>query len=243
MRNKWLWLIIVLAIVIAAFLFPRVMLWIEQSNAQDYVLSHGMGTLLNLNELKLSEKQNLLAHGTATFVQEDADADEYLEKFYLELEALYQCGALSEAQYSAFAWEMVEANVQRALDATGASFRLCMFSGRETSAYYDIETGKILCLAFYNGMRSDMAFEDHKDISAVNSLQAQLRSWAEYYGMRADAFVVTDMQGNSFSLTTQCTMTDSTGESFSFAAGVTETDGIFFFEAMPNETDSIQEGE
>ena len=249
MRNKWLWLAVVLAVVIAAFLFPRVMLWMEQKNAQDYVLSHGMGTLLNFDELKLSEKQSLLAKGSLTYVEEqDANTGEILEDFYSELETLHSCGALSEGIYAlsleAFASDRVTLSVRRALDSAGASFHLCEITGEMASAYYDTETGKVLGLAFYNGIDVFSAFYDaeSKAVAPAENLQAQLRSWAEYYGMRAGVLVVNDLQGASFSAFAQCTMHDSTDGSFTFAARVSEEYGIIFFAAVPNETDSIQEG-
>ncbi len=251
MRSKWIWLAVVLAIVIAAFLFPRIMLWIEQENAQDYVLSHGMGTLLNFDELKLSEKQRVLASGTLTFVEEQGAIEkELLEAFYLEIETLHACGALSNGFYAAcvdvFATETVRADVQHALDSTGASFRVYTLRAGPVSAYYDAETGKILNLVFYSAwLESLLPYEDaeKKGGSLSAGLQAQLRSWAEYYGVRADDLSDKEWNNDVFSLFAQCTMYDSTGGSFSFGAGITGEDGSIFFGAVPNETEMIQEVE
>lgn len=250
MRSKWIWLAVVLAIVIAAFLFPRIILWIEQKNAQDEVLTHGMGTLLNFDALKLSEKQRVLTSGTLTFVEEQGTMEkELLEDFYLEIETLHACGALSNGFYAAcvdvFATEAVTSKVWHALDSTGASFRVYTLRAGPVSAYYDAETGKILNLAFYDGSESLLPYEDAEkmDGSLSAGLQAQLRSWAEYYGVRADDFSDTEWNNDIFSMFTQCTMYDSTGGSFSFGTGVSGEDGSIFFGSVPNETEMIQEVE
>lgn len=249
MRNKWLWFAVVLAIVIAAFLFPRVMLWIEQKNAQDYVLRHGMGTLLNFNELKLSEKQSLLASEKLTLVEEqNVDTDALLKGFYSELELLHTCGALNEELYSLscelFSRDMVTVYTYHAFDTTGGSFRLCELRGRTANACYDMETGKILRLALHSGTEAFLIFSEaeEKSVTPTQSLQAQLRSWAEYYGMRAGDITPTDLQDGTIILFAQCAMHDGTDGSFTFAAGTTDEDGSIFFAAVPNETDSIQEG-
>ncbi len=250
MRSKWIWLAVVLAIVIAAFLFPRIMLWIEQKNAQDDVLTHGTGTLLNFDTLKLSEKQRVLASGTLTFVEEQGTMEkELLEDFYLEIETLHDCGALSNGFYAAcvdvFAIEAVTSKVWHALDSTGASFLVYTLRAGPVSAYYDAETGKILNLVFYNGWESLLPYEDAEKMGGSLSagLQAQLRSWAEYYGVRADDFSDTEWNNDIFSMFTQCTMYDSTGGSFFFGAGVSGEDGSIFFGSVPNETEMMQEVE
>ena len=185
MGKKWIWLIILLSVLVLAFLFPRVMLWLMEKEMEDSVLTYGTGTLLNFDSLTLGEKQHLMGDpNNKTILEkslEDSEAESIQTVLLTQLELLEEYGALSPGFTEHIREESDDATIGSAsiYGSSGeASFRFHKVSADSFHADIDFETGRLLSLGAYLDPRPDQC-----------SWELFLRALAEYYDV-----VVTDLQ-------------------------------------------------
>ena len=179
MGKRWIWLLVVLAILLCSFLFPRIMLRITEKDMESRVLTYGTGTLLNFDVLTLGEKQSLLSSSmTQTITDSDISDEEYAllqETLSVELKKLVEFEAISHSFSDYLLTELSGAKVM--------SFRIYDSNGKSSFLYYNLftdyahvlldkETGKILSFGTYRDPKPEGYQWDHF-----------LRSIAEYYGM------------------------------------------------------------
>ena len=191
MEKRWIWILTVLGILLSAFLFPRVMLWITQRNAEKEVLTYGTGTLLNFDVLTLGEKQMLLSSPSVSVISSRTDIDSAAKarnKLIEELQKLKEFGAISSSAYDLFSSAFSTSKVQfcKAYDRNGQmSFHYYELnkSEEEVTALLDIETGKLLSLGGFPDYDIHFYEAERTDVKDPYGWETTLRSWAEYYGM------------------------------------------------------------
>ncbi len=187
MGKRWIWLVILLSVLILAFLFPRIMLWIIEKDIEKEVLTYGTGTLLNFDALTLSEKQAILASPYTTAFQDDIspeEVDSVRETLGQEMELLSNYGGISPATCN-YLLEVLGSEIirsMRAYDPNGDNIvYFYAIENDQAFVHLDRESGKILSLG--------AGLDIEKEFTAT-ACETELRSWAEYFGMSVSDLTV-----------------------------------------------------
>lgn len=229
-RKNWIWLCLIAVILLGAFLFPKLLIWIEQLRAEEQVLTYGTGTLLNFEELGLAEKQQLLASGDLAVlgdIGEEPDADQsILPAFFKELDKLYEYGAIDVVFYNVLTELFFDSKAEDCIAYDSLemhSFRYYAVTSAfgDAYAYVDAETGKILslCCRYY---AEEILFSGTNDTKGDSTYEAQIRSWAEYYGMTVESLrnydfsESADYAAGEVAPIVSCTLRDGAGIIFRF---------------------------
>ncbi len=192
MGKRWIWLLIVLAVLLLAFMFPRIMLLIMEKDIEKQVLTYGTGTLLNFDAMTIGEKQALLSDPDVTVLREGLSsqaAEDIRLAMDRELQVLVQCGAIPAVAYDSIAVALQEGELtsSKAYDPYGKNvFYFYTLEERGSYIRLDHETGKILSMG--------TALADGSAISDA-SCEVHLRSWAEYFDMSVSDLIVTSFDG------------------------------------------------
>jgi len=211
MGKRWVWSLIIIGVLLLAFLFPRIMLLIMEKDIEAQVLTYGTGTLLNFDAMTVGEKQSLLSDPDVTIIREELSAQEsniictLMEE---ELQLLTQCGAIPHSVYDSLWAELRNEEILscKAYDPNGKN--LFYFYSLETQDSFirlDHDAEKILSLGTYIS-RGDLA---------DTSCEAQLRSWAEYFGMSVSHLILSSPEESADSQdhTASCQLTGSANSS------------------------------
>ena len=222
MGKRWIWLLIVLAVLLLAFLFPRIMLLIMEKDIEKQVITYGTGTLLNFDAMTLGEKQSLLSDPDMTVIQEGVparDTEELRSTLYRELQLLGECGAIPSSVYDSMWASLQEEEIKscKAYDPNGKN--LFYFYTLESNGSFirlDHETGKILSMGAYTTGAPQLS---------DSSCEVHLRSWAEYFGMTVSDLVVTSLDGSPDPLGTyaSCKLSGSANSSCYYSVSLDPT--------------------
>ena len=211
MGKRWIWILIILGVLLLAFLFPRIMLLVMEKDIESRVLTYGTGTLLNFDAMTIGEKQSLLSDPDVSIIREELSAQEsniirtLAER---ELQFLTRCGAIPQSVFDSLWAEFRNEEILscKAYDPNGKN--LFYFYSMETHGAFlrlDHDTEKILALGTY------ISQEDIGDTSG----EAQLRSWAEYFGMSVSHLNLSSQEGSDDhqNRTASCQLTGSANSS------------------------------
>ncbi len=192
MGKRWIWLLIVIAVLLLAFLFPRIMLLIMEKDIESRVVTYGTGTLLNFDAMTIGEKQSLLSDPDVTIIQEELsnqESEDIISLVDRELQFLTQCGAIPTTVYDSLWSALKDEEVLscKAYDPNGKNlFYFYTLEDNGSFIRLDHEGEKILSLGTYT----------HQGDFSDTSREIQLRSWAEYFGMSVSNLVVSSHEGS-----------------------------------------------
>ena len=250
MGRRWIFGSVIAFVLVLSFVFPRIMLLIEQANGEEKVLTYGTGTMLKMDGMSLVQKQSHLATPGRNISAASVPASDQLRlnNVYLkELETLRDLGAITISTYEDLMNIALHGMVL--LCTTFDTHRA------ESFRYYRIETGdgyvlidedskKILSLGFYTPFDTYILMEADESAS---DMEEMLRSWAEYYSLSLEeiSFMNTWREDRPIA---QCTFRDLKdrfifGFSFSEASGIWSWGPVYLLEedSISSDIDLVQE--
>ena len=256
-KAKWLWLLPTVLALVSAFLLPQLLLHFEKSKAAEKMETYAASnSVLNDGELSIVQKLSLLADGNySTLVMEKSEGlqteQEICDAFFAELNKLCECGAIDTDYYQGVLTEFSDGLTMTAflvVDRIGniafQYYEIYAYDG-VAFARYDPEAGKILHLAdqeYADILVSNLLeLESIRNMSGADSiLEAIIRAWAEYFGLRAEKITVCDnafdkawIEGELNVYLSWCYLYDENGNRFAFALNYQGDNGILQFSAIP----------